>query len=95
MTKDQVEHIYMKMRHKRNFLLRAFFINWLLVLFVWLLWMIPSIQSLTAWLLKGSIDDAHMYMMWLIGAWKIGNVLLFLAPALSAWCGMECCKKEV
>ena len=92
MSKDKMEYFYLKIRHKRNFLLRTFAINWLLVLFVWMIWMIPAMQHLTMWFMKGTADQANMYMVWMIGFWKIANVLLFLAPALAAW--WEMCMME-
>ena len=95
MPKEQMAHIYHKMYHKRNYLLRTFLINYLLIFFVWLIFMVPALQQLLIYLLKGTAEQANIYMMWLLGFWKIANVLLFLTPALGTWWEMRACRKQM
>lgn len=92
--KEMTEHRYHKMRAKRNFLLRAFVVNYAAIFVAWLVSMAPGFNGLLVWFMHGTAADAHMYMMDMLGFWKILGVVLFLVPALAAWWEMHSLSKR-
>ena len=95
MPKDWMEHKIHKLYHKRNFLLRAFLINYVAVFVAWLITMIPGYQEMAMHFLQTDAAETHMFIMDIFGLWKILGVVLFLVPALAAWWEMHACKKAL
>ena len=80
----------------RNVLFKAFIINYVAVFLVWLL----SLANFYHWVLALFYPDIQeatmtMYLLYLLGAWKILGVVLFLIPAAALhWqFACKCCKK--
>jgi len=93
--KDMIQYNLYKMRGKRNFLLRAFLINYIAVFIVWLISMTPLYAGLmTHFASHQTAAGVEMYMLGVFGAWKILGVALFLVPALAIWWEMCFIKKE-
>jgi hypothetical protein len=67
----------------RNVLFKAFFINLAVIILVWLLWLSGLVTSLMQIFLGFDAAQSQTYMAWLIGIWKILNVMLFLIPAIA------------
>ncbi|MDR1337525.1 MAG: hypothetical protein LBJ73_00670 [Rickettsiales bacterium] len=94
MPKDQMERIMHKLYHKRNFLLRAFVINLVLIIAVWGLSMTDFYANMAGHFMHCPAAQAETYTMDLLGAWKIAGVLFFLVPALAAWWELHACRKR-
>lgn len=67
----------------RNVLLRAFVVNLALIIVVWLLWLSGLFTNLMQTFLGFDAGQSQTYMAWLVGFWKILNVVLFLVPAIA------------
>jgi hypothetical protein len=92
--KEMMEHQYHKMQIKRNTLFRAFLINYIAVFVVWLISMTPFY----AWAF-GTFTDmppemADMYIMNILGIWKVAGVVLFLVSAFATWWEMHAFKNR-
>jgi len=83
--KEHLEHKIEKMRIKQNIKFRAFLINYVAVLIVWLLVEYTPLLDWAAFLMWMSFEDANLYMMVMIGIWKVGAVLMFMMPGLAIW----------
>jgi hypothetical protein len=67
----------------RNILLRAFFIDLVIIVVAWLFSLSSLFTSLMQTFFGFDAQQSHAYMAWLIGFWKILNVVLFLIPAIA------------
>ncbi len=67
----------------RNVLFKAFIINLLVIIAVWLMSLGGVTTNLMATFFGFSVDQTHMYMANIIGFWKVLNVVLFLIPAIA------------
>ena len=85
MPKEEMDYIMHKLYHKRNTLFRAFLINYVLVFLVWILSMTGIYDSLVGFFMPNMPVDFDAYMLWLLGAWKIAGIVLFLVPAFATW----------
>ena len=92
--KEMMEHLYHKMRTKRNMLFKAFLINYILVFVAWLVSMMPWYIDLAARFLPMSAPQIQMYLLDIFGLWKIAGVVLFLVPALAIWWEMHSFSKK-
>lgn len=93
MPKEWMEHKLHKLYHKRNFLLKAFVINYALIAAVWLISMAPWYDGLMMGFMHCDAQQAEIYTMDMLGLWKIAGVVLFLVPAIAAWWEMHSVKK--
>jgi hypothetical protein len=83
MDKDKKEMMLYKMRGWRNILFRAFAINYVAVLIVWLISLTGFYTKLASRVMGFPPDILHIYMMDMFGFWKIAGALLFLIPAIA------------
>ena len=90
---DWVERKYYKMKHKRNFLFRAFVINFALVLGVWLLSLTGLYDCAFRAFTNFTPEEGADYLIKVIGLWKVAGVVMFLVPALSAWWCMRAMRR--
>ena len=90
--KNQTDYVEI-LTAKRNVKLRAFAIHLVLVTFVWILSLTGLYTHLMHVFLHLDPDEAVIYMAYLLGAWKIGGVLLFLTPALATCWEIHAAKK--
>jgi hypothetical protein len=67
----------------RNVLFKAFVINLLLVVLVWLMSLSGAAAHLMAAFFGFSVDQTRAYMADIIGFWKVLNVVFFLVPAIA------------
>ena len=67
----------------RNVLFRAFLINLLVIIAVWLISLSGVVTQMMAVFFGFSVEQTHLYTANLIGFWKILNVVLFLIPAIA------------
>jgi len=93
-TKDWIGYNLNKMRMHRNTNFRAFVINWVLILVFWLICMTPMYESLMEYFMHTDAAQSQMFMLDMIGLWKILNVVFFLVPALATWWEMHAFEKE-
>ena len=92
--KDWFEHKMYKLRQKRNISFRAFAINIVLILIVWLCSMMPWYNAMVAHFMSISPANAQMFVLDIIGLWKVLNAVFFLVPGLALWWEMHACEKE-
>jgi len=78
----------------RNVFLKAFVINYVAVFLVWLL----SLTGFYHWVMTAFFDlsqeTSTMYLLYLLGAWKILGVVVFLIPGVALHWEFACCKKK-
>lgn len=67
----------------RNVLFRAFLINLLVIIAVWLASLSGVVTQMMTVFFGFSVEQTHVYMANLLGFWKILNVVLFLIPAIA------------
>jgi uncharacterized membrane protein len=67
----------------RNILFRAFVINLIVIVAVWLLSLGSVFTDLMQTFSGFDARQNHIYMAGMIGIWKILNVVLFLIPAIA------------
>jgi len=67
----------------RNVLFKAFIINLLVIIAVWLMLLGGVTTNLMSTFFGFSVDQTHTYMANIIGFWKVLNVVLFLIPAIA------------
>jgi hypothetical protein len=67
----------------RNILFKAFIINLIVIIVIWLLSLSSAFANLMQSFFGFDAHQSHMYMAGMIGIWKILNVVLFLIPAIA------------
>jgi len=92
--KEWVGYKLGKLRMKRNTLFRAFAINYVLVFVAWLVSMTPIYEDLLEYFTHMDVAQGQMFVLDVIGLWKILGVVLFLIPALAIWWEMHAFEKE-
>jgi len=81
----------------RNMLLKAFAINYVAVFLTWLISLTGFYHGVMLHFFKLSPEASTIYLLYLLGIWKILGVVLFLIPAAALhWEFREvaCCKKK-
>lgn len=67
----------------RNILFKAFIINLIVIVVVWLLSLSGVFRNLTQTFFGFDAHQSRIYVAGMIGIWKILNVVLFLIPAIA------------
>ena len=95
--REMMEHHYNKMYLKRMYLFKAFVINYVAIFAAWLLsltglfhWMVAHVAPVLA-----NPMAADMYMLWMIGGWKVLAAVFYLVPAIATWWNMSCIEKHL
>lgn len=78
---------------RQNILLRAFLINFILVLICWLLSFSSDFMSLCADMINVPIDRLDIYFINWLAVWDIAGVVLFLVPGLATYWARFALKK--
>jgi hypothetical protein len=73
----------------RSFLFKAFFINLAIIIFVWLLHLTGLYNFLMNYFFGFSLKETAVFMIYLLGAWKILGAILFLVPAIAIHCQIK------
>lgn len=84
-NKEIIEVTDYKLRIKQRVLFRAFAINILLILIVWLLTFSPAFMGWVAFVLGYSIPATYISLINWIAIWDIAGAVLFLIPGLAIW----------
>ncbi|MCL2339089.1 MAG: hypothetical protein FWC51_04015 [Proteobacteria bacterium] len=92
--KELMAHEHHKMQIKRNTLFRAFLINYVAVFIVWLITLTPFYGWAMATFTHFPPEAADLYVMNILGIWKVAGVILFLIPALAIWWEMAALKNR-
>ena len=74
-----------KMRVAQSVLMRAFVVNTLFVLLVWLLTFIPGFIFMGVLLTGVSAPVFYVYAIGALAVWGLAGVILFLVPAIAVW----------
>jgi hypothetical protein len=96
--KDALEMRYHKMWIQRDTLFRAWFINYVAIFAVWLFSMTGAFHWTIAKMVPALANPpmaADMYMLWLLGFWKIAVAAFLLVPAFAIWWQMSVMKKWI
>ncbi len=89
MPREQMNWIAHKLYHKQHMMFKAFLINIVLMLLVWLICktgMFDGMMTDNA----GYAELVKFQAMGWMAIWKIANVVLFLVPAIAAWWERKC-----
>lgn len=84
MKNESVEN-NVKMRVAQSVLMRAFVVNTLFVLLVWLLTFIPGFIFMGVLLTGVSAPVFYVYAIGALAVWGLAGVILFLVPAIAVW----------
>jgi len=85
----------MEMETIRNVLLKAFLINFVILIIVVVIGLIWGLDALLACFMKDIATAEISLLLWQsIAVYKIGNILLFLVPALAIHWELKCKKKK-
>lgn len=85
MKNDFQEKCSMKLLSKQRVLFRAFAVNTLLVLLVWLLTFIPQLIYFGVWITGVSAPMFFVYAVGTLALWELAGVIIFLVPAIAIW----------
>jgi hypothetical protein len=83
-----------KLRTERNVKFRAFAVNYVMMFAVWLFTLVPAYMVMVQNVMRMNADEAHFFMLDLLGIGSILNAVFFLAPAFAIWWEMAACKKK-
>jgi hypothetical protein len=95
MPKDQMEWIDHKLSHKQRVLLRAFVINYAIILLYWLCTMSGGFMNFVAMMAKMPPELVYIQMINWMAIWKIAGAVLFLIPGLAIWWERCMIKKDM
>lgn len=85
MKNDFQEMCNIKLLSKQRVLLRAFAVNTLLVLLIWMLTFVPQIIYFGVWVTGVSAPMFFVYAVGTLALWGLAGVILFLVPAIAIW----------
>ncbi len=85
MKKDFVEIQNMKLLSKQRICFRAFLINLVLVILVWLLTLCPEFMYLAVRITGISLPYLYVSAISFLAIWKLAGVIFFLIPAIAIW----------
>ena len=85
MKTDWVEIHNMKLLSIQRTLMRAFVVNTVLVLLVWLLTFVPGFIFMGVLLTGVSAPVFYVYAVGTLAMWGLAGVILFLVPAIAVW----------
>ena len=85
MKNDLQEKCNMKLLLKQRVLFRAFVVNTLLVLLIWLLTFFPELLYIGVWATGVSAPMFYVYAVGTHAIWGLAGVILLLEPAIAIW----------
>lgn len=85
MKKDFQEKCDMKLLSKQRVLFRAFVVNTILVLFIWLLTFCPDLLYIGVLVTGVSAPMFYVYAVGTLALWGLAGVIIFLVPAIAMW----------
>ena len=85
MKNDFQEMHNIKLLSKQRVLLRAFAVNTLLVLLIWMLTFVPQLIYFGVWVTGVSAPVFFVYAVGTLALWGLAGVILFLVPAIAIW----------
>lgn len=85
MKNDFQEMHNIKLLSKQRVLLRAFAVNTLLVLLIWMLTFVPQLIYFGVWVTGVSAPMFFVYAVGTLALWGLAGVILFLVPAIAIW----------
>ena len=85
MKNDFQEMCNIKLLSKQRVLLRAFAVNTLLVLLIWMLTFVPQLIYFGVWVTGVSAPMFFVYAVGTLALWGLAGVILFLVPAIAIW----------
>ena len=85
MKKEFIEMRDAQLLSKQRVWFRAFVVNTLLVLFIWLMTFIPAFIYLGVLVTGVSAPMFYVYAIGTLAVWGLAGVVLFLGPAIAVW----------
>lgn len=85
MKKDILAKKDMKLLSKQRILFRAFGVNTLFVMFIWLLSFFPELMYLGVLITGVSAPMFYVYVVGTLALWGLAGVIMFLVPAIAIW----------
>ncbi len=85
MKKEFIEMCDAQLLSKQRVWFRAFVVNTLLVLFIWLMTFIPAFIYLGVLVTGVSAPMFYVYAIGTLAVWGLAGVVLFLVPAIAVW----------
>ena len=93
MKKDFIEIQNLKLLSKQRIYFRAFFINFALVVLVWLLTLCPQFMYFAVRITGISLPFLYVSAISFLAIWKLAGVVFFLIPAIAIWWERKMLKK--
>ncbi len=85
MKNDFQEKQNMKLLSKQRILFRAFAVNTLLVLFIWLLTFCPELMFFGVLITGVAAPMFFVYAVGTLALWGLAGIILFFVPAVAIW----------
>ncbi len=85
MKKEYKEMLELKLLSKQRVYFRAFLINLLMVVLVWLLTLWPAFMYFAVRITGISLPYLYVSAISFLAIWKLAGVVFFLVPALAVW----------
>lgn len=85
MQKDFYKKQNVKLLMRQRILLRAFFVNTVLVLLVWGLTFIPALMYFGVLITGLAAPMFYVYTIGTLALWGLGGVMFFLVPGIAVW----------
>lgn len=85
MKKDYMEKHNLKLLSKQRIYFRAFLINFLFVVLVWLMTLCPSLMYLAVRITGISLPYLYVSAISFLAIWMLAGIVFFLVPAVAIW----------
>lgn len=85
MKNDFQEKRNIKLLSKQRVMFRAFAVNTLLVLIIWLLTFIPQLMYMGVLITGISAPMFYVYAVCALVLWELAGIIFFLVPAIAIW----------
>lgn len=85
MKKEYKEMLELKLLSKQRVWFKAFLINLLMVVFVWLLTLCPAFMYFAVRITGISLPYLYVSAISFLAIWMLAGFVFFLVPALAVW----------
>lgn len=85
MKKECIEKRNLKLLSKQRIYFRAFFINFLFVVLVWLMTLCPTLMYFAVRITGISLPYLYVSAISFLAIWMLAGIVFFLVPAIAIW----------
>jgi len=82
------------MRRAGNVKFRSFIVSIILLTLVWFVTLVPGYLGVAEFIMNVPGEIIYVFILLMLGMWKILSFMFFLVPALSYWWEMSVAKRK-